>query len=254
MFFGHLAEHANDEHLVADAEQAGRARTAASATRLAVVRRWRGSGAAPSNHGDASRPHSKVERRRRPAVRASPSRGTSQNAAPSTPSTAPNVLLAYRPRWTALACRRRCAPSPAAWRPSPRSRAGAAGTCRRTPPTSATRRRLRADQVQQPVAERDGISDEQRRLHSADDRLARRVPAQRAARCARCAGRAASAPTASPPKNAATTASTAGGFVAEPQRASAASRRSGSRARRSRRPPSAASAARLRLHRADVSR
>src|SRR6185369_16996968 len=52
-------------------------------------------GIASSNHFRASRAHSRLSATQAVAVRTSPNSGTSQNAAPRTPRTAPKVFAAY---------------------------------------------------------------------------------------------------------------------------------------------------------------
>ena len=175
--------------------------------------------------------------------RAGRTRGTSKNAAASTPSTAPNVLPAYS------ACDATC----------PRSRNGArirsiagsvapiaavAGSSSMKVPQKTTDHCHAGDgcapiKLEQPADAACGMTNASARLHAPID--GSHAAYQRAG-CALASMRApsSSAPTASPPKNAATTASTAADSWPEPQRALLRPDDLVARAPRSRTPPSAA--------------
>ena len=231
------------------AGRCGQQRAARRLAAFAVVR-----GARPELDGRGEQ-HSAAARRtadsaprtrRRCATR--PNVGTSQNAAASTPSTAPNVLPAYSAAIDAPArrtCARARAPSPAAWRPSRRSPAAAAGTCRRTPRPSATpamaARPISASSHSRPGRARSASTSSRRRStasHAAYQRAGaraaldacRRAPARRARDRRRTPRRR----RARPP------------IRGRARARSAASRRSDSRGRRSRTTTISASASRRR--------
>ncbi len=133
---GYLAQHADDQHFVADSKQAGRRQQHLKATciRLRSARRLRRRAV---EQLERQRGAEKVQRdassrgSHQAKLRYEPERGTehAEHRAES--------VARHRARGDRLRTR---VPSPAASRPSMQSRAAAAGTFRRTQPTNAMRR------------------------------------------------------------------------------------------------------------------
>ena len=207
---GHLAEHADDQHFIADSEQAGGSEQQQNATRIRLRRRWRVMRGSAANSFSATAAHRRLSAAQTAAVRARPNSGTSKNAAASTPRTAPKVLPAYSAAIDAP-CRRICART--------RSIAGSvapiaavAGSSKTKVPQNATdqchaaKAARRSDRAANPSRAPSGTASA--RLHTPI--AASHAAYQRAGFGLRSMrGPSSSAPTASPPKNAATTASTA---------------------------------------------